>query len=231
MRKGLIVMQTPSWTLVDSEKLAQENKYTYARASQAAIAALRVGDDVKIGFKLNVPTEDGYETERMWVEIEMIDGSGGFLGRLQNQPHFIQDLKINDHVRFSERHIMVTSNEDDHPGNDLVNKYRVRCFASNKVLQDGEKVTVLFREAPQVRGDSGWRFFSGTETESYMMNDDSMRFVSLGAVLRCGDAFVDLLESPVNSYFELNPGTGQFEVANHDGQDETEAGDNRPSVH
>lgn len=217
-------MKKPSWMLTDVEKVAQDNKYTFARASKEAIAALKVGDDVKLSFALTDPSA-AISAERMWVEIEMIDGSGGFLGRLQNQPVHIKDLQVNDHVRFSECHIMNTGNDDKYPGNDLVEKYFARCFASNKIFRDKEPVAVLFREAPEVPEDSGWRFFTGTETEEYMASPESMVFVSLGAVLRAGDAFVELLEAPVGSYFELNEETGQFEAVQPGPEDEGPGGE------
>lgn len=228
-------MKPSSWTLTDAEKLAAENKYTFSRSSPDAIAALKIGDAAKLGFKLNIPdAESGVETERMWVQIEMVDGSGGFLGRLLNAPRHIRDLAKGDAVRFSERHIMSTELDEQHPGEDSTSKYLVRCFASRKIFQDGEKVAVFFREAPEVRGDSGWRFFTGMETESYMAEPESMQYVSLGAVLRCGDAFVDLLESPVGSYFELNPATGEFEEFRpqlDEANNEESGGPDRPTIH
>lgn len=223
-------MKKPSWTLTDVEKVAQENKYTFYRAPQEAIAALKVGDDVKLSFAPVEPSEN-FGAERMWVEIEMIDGSGGFIGRLQNQPVHIKDLTINDQVRFSECHIMNTGNEDQFQDTGLVAKYRVRCFVSNKILRDKEKVAVLFREAPEVPGDSGWRFFAGTETKAYLAREDSMQFVSLGAVLRCGDAFVDLLDSPVGAYFELDMETNQYVVVAPDDEDDEGLGRSSTSVH
>jgi len=41
------------------------------------------------------------------------------------------------------------------------------CCASDKILVEGELVNYFYREEPDEESDSGWRFFSGTETQEY----------------------------------------------------------------
>ncbi|MGN6983383.1 immunity protein Imm33 domain-containing protein, partial [Neisseria sp. P0009.S007] len=42
-----------------------------------------------------------------------------------------------------------------------------RCIVTNTVAKQGEPVGFLYREAPVFENDSGWRFFSGDETDEY----------------------------------------------------------------
>lgn len=221
-------MKTPSWHLRTVTEVAANAKYTFYLPSKATIAALKVGDSVKLTFELKEPPEDGPSAERMWVRIEMIDGSGGYLGRLDNDPGFIRDLKYDDHVRFSDCHIINTSIDEVEPGESLQEKYFPRCLVTNKVLRDGEKVAILYREEPQAPHDSGWRLLAGTESDSYVNDADNVHFVSLGAVLNRDDAFIDLLDSPVGSAFQRNPETGAFDSV---GDDEGEGDDESTTVH
>lgn len=39
------------------------------------------------------------------------------------------------------------------------------CFATDKITVEGLKVGYMYREEPDDESDSGWRFFSGTETQ------------------------------------------------------------------
>ncbi|MDO4728277.1 MAG: DUF2185 domain-containing protein [Bacteroidota bacterium] len=48
------------------------------------------------------------------------------------------------------------------------------CFISNTITQDGLKIGYMFREKPIDSDDTGWRFFSGTEDEEYLENEDNI---------------------------------------------------------
>ena len=47
-------------------------------------------------------------------------------------------------------------------------------IASNEVMLSGKPIGYFYREEPENEGDSGWRFFSGEETQEYA--DDSNNF-------------------------------------------------------
>jgi hypothetical protein len=40
-------------------------------------------------------------------------------------------------------------------------------YASNEIVKDGKKIGYMFREEPDNENDSGWRVFSGEETQEY----------------------------------------------------------------
>ena len=54
-----------------------------------------------------------------------------------------------------------------------------RCIVTNTVAKQGEPVGFLYREAPVFENDSGWRFFSGDETDEYTDDPDNFSVVSL----------------------------------------------------
>ena len=41
------------------------------------------------------------------------------------------------------------------------------CFATDRITVDGMKVGYMYREEPDKDVDSGWRFFSGDESQDY----------------------------------------------------------------
>ena len=42
------------------------------------------------------------------------------------------------------------------------------CFATDMITVEGRKVGYMYREKPDFAEDSGWRFFSGTESQEYL---------------------------------------------------------------
>lgn len=204
-----------SWHLQDPSDLRESAKYTFAFPSAKAIAKLRVGHLVKLGFQFE-PAVEGYSAERMWVSVHSRNEDGQFTGTLQDTPHFIKDLKPGAMVTFEEKHVIGDDLPADDDDDDIVSRYYPRCLVTRRVLYDGAKVTCLHREVPDPRGqgpiagDSGWRLLAGDETPEYMSNPENVFYVSLGAVLNRDDRFVHLLDSPIGSEFEFDESTGAF---------------------
>jgi hypothetical protein len=42
------------------------------------------------------------------------------------------------------------------------------AFATDQIMVDGKKIGYMYREKPNRPDDSGWRFFSGDEDQSYV---------------------------------------------------------------
>jgi hypothetical protein len=200
-----------SWSLANGAELAAANKYTFYRPSAAAIGKVAVGDNVKLIFEYDNDNPDGWTGERMWVLVDRIDGQGHFRGRLDNDPRHISDLHAGDTVEFSDIHIIQVEHDDD-SGDNIVSRYRPRCFVTARVLHDGAPIGYLYREAPELGldDDSGWRIMAGDETAEYMDNPENSFYVSLGAVLNRDDAILPLLDAKVGSTFERLADGGGF---------------------
>ena len=184
-------MQKPSWSLEDAQAIADEFPYTFYKPSPEVVSQLRSGNQAKLIFAFESDDPEAPRAERMWVEITEIT-ENGFRGYLDNDPVYIQDLKHQDILEFEERHIIDTDLDDPVPS--ITEKYIKRCFVTHNVLYDGRPVGYLYRETPDYDDDSGWRFTAGDESDEYMENSDNTSYVSLGAVLREDDSFVDLLD-------------------------------------
>ena len=202
-----------SWKLVDSRKLAKENKYTFYKPSKEITKNLKVGNIAKMTFEFESTNEEHPPAERMWVIITEINNDK-FKGVLDNHPFYLHELYAGDEIKFEHRHIISHDLEMSEPN--LVDKYYDRCFATNKILYEKAPINYIYREEPMKKDeerdyvDTGWRILSGDESDEYMNDSDNISLVSLGAILSRDDSFIDLLESDIGTSFERNE-NGHFE--------------------
>jgi len=202
----------PTWSLEDADVIAAKSPYTFYKPTREIIRKVAAGEVVKLIFRFASEDPEAPAAERMWVLVEEVLPGGGFKGKLNNEPMYITDLKLDDPVEFEACHIINTEH-DDEDNDSLVERYRKRCFVTKRVLYDGQLVGYLYREEPDEEDDSGWRLTANDESDEYMEDSKNIAYVSLGAVLRTDASFLELLESPVGSAFFRNGGTGRFEAA------------------
>ena len=86
-----------------------------------------------------------------------------------------------------------------------------RCIATKSVSEEGAPVGFMYREAPVFENDSGWRFFSGDETDEYTDNPDNFTVYSISDITRTNPAISEFLNRPEGSAWELNE-EGQFQA-------------------
>jgi hypothetical protein len=199
--------------LEDAQQLSEQYPYTFYKPSSVVVGMLAPGHQVKLIFLFESDDPNTPRAERMWVTIDSIDAMT-YVGKLDNEPRYITDLKIGERILFEEKHIIDTDRNDPVPS--IVDKYAIRCFVTRRVLYDGEPVGYLYREEPDEEEDSGWRIMAGDESQAYMDDANNIAWVSLGAVLREDDSIVKLLDAPVGIAYALNPETGDFEETEQD---------------
>lgn len=203
----------PSWKLENADETAAAHKYTFFKSPRETIALVKPGEVVKLIFVFESEDPEAPRAERMWVLVDSIDPNGKFVGRLNNQPSWISDLKLDDQVTFDASNIINTEHDDD---DNLVERYIKRCFVTNRILKDGARVGYLYREVPDNERDSGWRFTANDESDEYMEDSSNSAFVSIGAVLSKDDSFIHLLDSPEGSSFAFDVRTQTFVELNED---------------
>lgn len=196
-----------TWKLEDADTVAAANKYTFFKSPRETISLVRPGESVKLIFLFDSENPAAPRAERMWVTVDQVDADGHFVGRLDNDPQWIEDLKFGDEVGFDARHIINTEHDDD---DNLVERYIKRCFVTRRILSDGAKVGYLYREDPDNEDDSGWRFTANDESDEYMDDSDNSAYVSVGLVLSKDDSFIHLLDSPAGASFARDPDTQEF---------------------
>ncbi len=83
------------------------------------------------------------------------------------------------------------------------------CIASDMITVDGLPVGYMYREEPEFEFDSGWRFFSGKEDQSYADNPDNMMIYDLNTIVNYDPSIIKLLDQKIGSEYERDA-TGNF---------------------
>ncbi|HOP04320.1 MAG TPA: DUF2185 domain-containing protein [Tenuifilaceae bacterium] len=85
------------------------------------------------------------------------------------------------------------------------------CYASDMVTVDGYKVGFMHREAREEEGDSGWRFYSGFETEEYVDDEHNIMMFDVNYIANLDPAIIPYLKLRTGAELERVEGTDKFE--------------------
>ena len=84
------------------------------------------------------------------------------------------------------------------------------CYASDQITVDGRRVGFMYREAPDNKVDSGWRFFSGAETQEYTDNPANFEIYDVNTIANYDPSITEFLDAPPGSAYARNA-AGVFE--------------------
>lgn len=89
---------------------------------------------------------------------------------------------------------------------------RGTCIIPDTVLVYGKKITYCYRIMPEKHTDSGWRFFSGSESEEYLSRRELNGTYDLNiAANYCPELLPILRSAPPYSAFELDRSRNHWE--------------------
>jgi len=94
------------------------------------------------------------------------------------------------------------------------------CLASDRITVDGMKVGYMYREEPDKDADSGWRFFSGDETQEFADNPDNFAIYEVNTICNYDPAIIPFLDAPCGEAFGRIPGSDKFEPEKLEGAGE-----------
>ncbi len=72
----------------------------------------------------------------------------------------------------------------------------------SKLALDNQFVGYCYREYPETKIDSGWRFMHGTEDEEYLDEQENCISIYLEEVLSINPKLKEIFDSPVSSEYE-----------------------------
>ena len=75
------------------------------------------------------------------------------------------------------------------------------CFATDRIMVDGEPISFMYREKPDNEKDSGWRFVAGDESPEYMSNPKNMGIYHLNTICNYDKSIIPLLDSPYGTAY------------------------------
>ena len=85
------------------------------------------------------------------------------------------------------------------------------CFITDRVMVDGLKIGYMYREQTQKPEDSGWRFFSGDETQKYIDDLSHTGIYAVNTAANYDSAIIPFLETPAPCAFEKDSVSGKFQ--------------------
>lgn len=75
------------------------------------------------------------------------------------------------------------------------------CFASDLITKGGCNVRYMYREIPDDKYDSGWRFFSGLEDQDFVDNPSNIHIYDVNTIANYDKSIIPYLSSEVGSEF------------------------------
>jgi len=88
---------------------------------------------------------------------------------------------------------------------------RGSCIASDRITVDGKRVGYMYREAPDAPIDSGWRFFSGDETQAYADVAENFSMYDINTIANCDPQIIPYLDAAVGCAYARNQ-EGDFDL-------------------
>ena len=90
------------------------------------------------------------------------------------------------------------------------------CYATDRITVDGERVGYMYRESSDFGSDSGWRFFSGDESQEYVDDPAAFALVMMNdhAHSRAAIAIIDSYHAQGYRFYEgdLPVGRKEFDL-------------------
>jgi hypothetical protein len=86
------------------------------------------------------------------------------------------------------------------------------CYASDMITIDGHKVGFMYREPREEDDDSGWRFYSGLETDEYVEDEHHFMMFDLNYLANLDPAIIPYLKAKKGAEYERVEGTDKFSL-------------------
>ena len=86
-------------------------------------------------------------------------------------------------------------------------------LASKWLVENKMKVRFMYREEPDNTSDTGWRFFSGDESNEYVNNPENIGLYSIETISQIDPDITPLLSNEVGTAFERESEKEPFRVS------------------
>ena len=84
------------------------------------------------------------------------------------------------------------------------------CIATDKITVDGLPVRFMYRDEPSNDIDSGWQFFSGTESQEYIDDSSNSAIYNVNTIANYDPAIIAYLNYPIGTDLVRVEGTNRF---------------------
>lgn len=97
--------------------------------------------------------------------------------------------------------------------NEYMKKTVGYALAPKQLVDNKLKVRFMYREEPDDATDSGWRFFSGDESDEYVKNPENIGLYDIETISQIDPDIIPLLSNDVGTAFERESGEEPFRVS------------------
>jgi hypothetical protein len=187
--------------LEDVEKTASQHPDSFYIPPKEERKNQKNGYSVRLHFLLDNPSENDPRAERMWVTITQEEGLfKPYKGTLENEPVYIENLRFGDEITFKSSHIAQTIIKKGDPR--WIDSAELSALVSKMCMIKGEVVRFLYREKSDRKEDSGWRMFTGHETDEYNEDARNISIQNLGFMLDRDPTLLEPLKEGVGAVYE-----------------------------
>lgn len=85
------------------------------------------------------------------------------------------------------------------------------AFATDMITVEGKRVDYMVRQEPEHKGDSGWIFYGGGETQEYMDDPNNTHIFSVNTIANYDPEIIGYLTYPPGTEIERNS-NGEFQI-------------------
>ena len=86
------------------------------------------------------------------------------------------------------------------------------CIATDTITVDGLQVKYMDRNEPIDDMDSGWRFYSGKESQEYLDDAENSCMYNVNTIVNYDPAIMPYLDYPFGTELERIDGTNLFQI-------------------
>lgn len=192
-----------TWKLKNVEDEAKKYPDSFFIPSLEERKNIKINEKVCLHFIHLLRKDNEPETERMWVTITKEKNLfSKYKGILDNQPVYIKGLNVGDEIDFGVENIAQTIIKKGTPlWIDCAEQY---ALVSKLCFQKDETIRFIYREQPDNNEDSGWRIFTGNESEEYTNDYKNIQIMKIVDLLARDNTLFEPIKNGKYIAFERN---------------------------
>ena len=103
---------------------------------------------------------------------------------------------------------------------EIITKPMGYALTTDRVLVDGMPINYMYRQHPDNKQDSGWRFFSGDESEDYLDNPENIEIMNVNTIAHFDKTIIPFLESDFETAYAKDENGDFYEEEYYDNDEE-----------
>jgi hypothetical protein len=94
------------------------------------------------------------------------------------------------------------------------------ALATDRIMVDGMPIGYMYREAPELPEDSGWRFFAGDEDQAYVDDSKHTSLYAVNTIANYDPDIIPYIDTPAPCAFEKIEGSRRYQPVENPGDED-----------